>query len=310
MKISMKSLVLAGSLLAGCVRQDATSTDDINKALPTADQVKINLPQSATRSVGDLSSYYLVTRAATNTFNGGAAWVLTLIHTIVQFPVTSVNGDVYTWGPWTGGALDPAEYKLDVTANGDGTFTYTFSGRNKSAGQGAAFEAIVSGTADPRPGELQGNGTFLLDLDASKRVDPIDNATNKGKITADYDLAARTLALHIVSTNDDGSPVDATYDYSSDASGGGNMTFDILGNAGGTALLEDMTVRSRWLADGSGRGDARVTGGDLGTEAAIASQCWGTDFRETYYTDNVSFLPTEGDAASCAFATADLPPAR
>ncbi|MFT3696086.1 MAG: hypothetical protein QM831_23310 [Kofleriaceae bacterium] len=306
----IKSLVLAGSLLAGCVRTDTAPSDDINAALPTAEQVKINLPQTATRSVGDLSSYYVVTRAATNTFNGGAAWVLTLIHTVVQFPVTSVSGNVYTWGPWTGDALDPAEYKLDVTDNGDGTYTYQFSGRNKTAGNGAAFESIISGTADPRAGELQGNGTFLLDLDASKRVDPIDNATNKGQITASYDLSARTLALHIVSTNDDGSPVDATYNYQSDTSGGGNMTFDILGNAGGTALLEDMTVRSRWMSDGSGRGDARVTGGDLGSEAAIASQCWGTDFRETYYTDNVNFLPTEGDPASCAFATADLPAPR
>ena len=33
-----------------------------------------------------------------------------LIHAIVQYPVTSTNGNVYTWGPWSE-ALDPAEYR-------------------------------------------------------------------------------------------------------------------------------------------------------------------------------------------------------
>jgi len=36
----------------------------------------------------------------TLTFNGGSAWVLILLHAIVEYPVTSVNGNVYTWGPW------------------------------------------------------------------------------------------------------------------------------------------------------------------------------------------------------------------
>jgi len=107
----------------GCVRKDAAPTDEINKAIPTADQVSIKLPAQA-RTVGQLANYYVVTRDVTRTFNGGSGWVLVLLHTIVQYPVTSVHGDTYTWGPWSD-ALDPAEYKLDVTANLDGTFDYT-----------------------------------------------------------------------------------------------------------------------------------------------------------------------------------------
>jgi hypothetical protein len=70
------------------------------------------------------------------------------------------------------------------------------------------------------------------------------------------------------------------------------MTFDVTANVGGTALNEDVTMRSRWLADGEGRGDFRIAGGDLGTQQAIGSQCWNNLFRETYYTDNAGFLPT------------------
>ena len=86
------------------------------------------------------------------------------------------------------------------------------------------------------------------------------------------------------------------------------MLFDILGDAGGGPALEQVTLRSRWEANGSGRADARVAGGDLGATQAIASECWGTSFQRTFYTDNASFAPTEGDPATCAFATADLPP--
>ena len=42
---------------------------------------------------------------------------------------------------------------------------------------------------------------------------------------------------------------------------------------------------------------------------AIASECWDGQFRRTFYTDNVNFAPAEGTVASCAFGTADLPPA-
>ena len=56
----MKSLLAAScvmTLAAGCVRQDATPTSEIDKALPTSAQVKINLPQSGqTRTIGALAT--------------------------------------------------------------------------------------------------------------------------------------------------------------------------------------------------------------------------------------------------------------
>src|SRR6185312_5269140 len=173
----------------------------------------------------------------------------------------------------------------------------------------AAFEAVISGHADPRPGDLQGNGEFLIDFDASKRVNPVDTGDAHGQVDVNYNLATRHLDLHIMSTDANNQPVSADYAYDEDASGGGNMTFDVTANVGGTALNEDVTMRSRWLADGEGRGDFRIAGGDLGSQQAIGSQCWSQLFRETYYTDNANFMPTEGDPASCAYTTADLPPA-
>jgi hypothetical protein len=239
-------------------------------------------------------------------FNGGSAWVLVLIHTIVQFPVTSVSGDTYTWGPWSG-ALDPAEYKLEVHDVGDGTYTYQLSGRNKTT-PGSDFEVVIDGSADPRPGELLGNGRFLVDLDASKRVNPIDATPNdRGQIDVAYDLAARHLDLGIMSTDAEGQPVLADYSYNRALDGGGDMVFDVEGDAGGTTLNEKITLRSRWQPDGAGRADARLAGGDL-ADGATAAECWDTTFRRVYYADSVNFAPTEGDVSACAYGTADLPP--
>jgi hypothetical protein len=260
------------------------------------------------KTVGQLANWYVATRDVTRTFNGGSAWVLTTVHAIIEFPVTSVNGNTYTWGPWSGSALDPANYKLDVTAVGDGTYTYQLSGQSKTVAN-AQFEVVIDGTADPRAGELQGKGEFLIDFDASRRVNPIDAGDAKGTVDATYDLATKHLDLVIATTDANGQPVSADYAYDEQADGGGSMLFDFTSNQGGGPALEEGTLRSRWLADGSGRADARETGGDLGSAEAVASECWGTSFQRTYYTDNVSFAPTEGDVGTCAFATADLPAA-
>src|SRR5262249_10525820 len=147
------------------------------RAIPTNNQVKINLPQSAAKSLTDVATYYKATRDVTRTFNGSTAWVLIMIHSIVQLPATTVKGNVYTWGPGTE-TLDPAAYKLDVTANADGTYDYQLSGRSKTAAN-AQFEVIIDGHADSRPGEGLGNGNFLLDFDAGRRVNPIDSGDAK-----------------------------------------------------------------------------------------------------------------------------------
>jgi len=311
----MMSNLLSKSLLAttlvslaavGCVPQDEAPNDEIQRAIPTAEQVTIKLPANQNRMLGDIADYYKVTRDVTRTLNGGSAWVLILIHAIVQYPVTTINGNVYTWGPWSD-TLDPAEYKLDVTDNGDGTYDYLLSGRNKTVA-GSQFEVVIDGHADTTPGENLGNGDFKIDFDAGKRVNPVDSGDAKGTVTVNYDLAARHLDLLAQAPDANGNPAMFEYAYNETLAGGGDMVFNVTADGGGTALPENIVIRSRWQADGAGRGDARLAGGDLGTAQAIASECWSSLFRRTYYTDSVNWLPTEGSVADCAFGTADLPP--
>jgi hypothetical protein len=305
MKTLLAASCIAG-LAIGCIK-DPTPPELIN-AIPTKDQVSIKLPQNQAReapTIGQVADMYKLTRGVTTMFNGGTAWVLILVHTIVQYPVTSVNGKVYTWGPWHGDALDPGIYKLDVTANADGTYHYVLSGHNR-ADATATFLPLIDGLADPRPGENRGKGSFLLDFDAGRTVDPVANASNKGKIDVHYDLAAAHIDLTVMSTDAQGHPVNATYAYQASVDGGGNMTFSIVDNFG-SAQQASIAIRSRWTGAGAGRGDAKITGGSLGTQQAIASECWDMLFQRVFYTDNMNLQATEGNAASCAFTSAQLP---
>ncbi|HEY4242056.1 MAG TPA: hypothetical protein VGM88_19685 [Kofleriaceae bacterium] len=297
----MKTLLAAAASLAlgGClINQDAPS--DLDRAIPTSDQVSIKLPSAEARTIGDLATYYVATRDVTRTFNGSTGWVLVLLHTIVSYPVTTHTGDTYEWGPWSD-ALDPSEYKLDVVDNHDGTYSYDLAGRDKTTA-GSQFEDVITGVAS-----TSGQGSFTLDFDAGRRVNPIDSGDATGSVDVSYDLAAKTLDLGISTTNAAGAPVEADYQYAEDSTGGGDMTFDVDQDQGGGPALEHSTLRSRWESTGAGRSDARVEGGDLGATQITASECWDTLFRRTFYTDSASFAPTEGAESDCAFTSSDLP---
>ena len=303
---------LSSSLLAtsACVPLAGSDSAAAN-AIPTADQAKINLPDNEPRTIGQLAQWYVVTRDATIMLNGGSAWVLTLVHTIVEFPVTSKSGNVDAWGPWSSDALDPAQYKLNVTANSDGSYDWNLDGRPKTSAD-ATFVTIINGHSIPSDPIGQGNGNFTIDFDAAKVVDPIDNAnSNGGTITADYDLAARTLAITAETTRDDNGtevPVTMDYDYAANVDGSGKMTLGFHGDVDGNGASEDAAIRSRWLATGAGRADLLLTNGDL-PAPATASECWNSNFGRTYYSDSVNYQPTEGDPTACVFADQDLPPA-
>jgi hypothetical protein len=309
MSITTKLLATAATLsLTACIPKDDTS--GIDKAIPTADQVSIKLPTGQARTIGELADWYVSTRNITTTFNGGSAWVLILLHTIVAFPETSEAGNVHTWGPFTD-ALNPAEYRLDVTDNGDGTYHYALSGHNKADASGN-FTAVISGDADTRAGELQGSGHFLLDFDAGKKVNPIDaDPKAHGTVGVTYDLAQRHLDLDINSTDDAGKPVAATYAYNEAADGGGDMVFELDADLGDTPAPEHAVIRSRWLANGSGRADVGVFDGDAGA-GVEGSQCWDTMFKSVFEAavagnaEAFGFVAA-GNESACAFTSADFP---
>jgi hypothetical protein len=300
---------LAAATLVACI-QPKDDPHPVARALPTAEQVQVKLPDRQPRTLGEIAPWYMVTRDVTRTLNGGTAWVLILVHTIVQFPPTSAQGDTYTWGPWSD-ALDPAEYKLEVTELVDGSYDWALSGRSKTD-PGASFEVVIAGNAVPSEPEGRGHGDFTIDFDAGARVNPIDSNGERGVVTINYDLTARHLDLAISTVEDRGgvqTPVDYDYSYDEAADRSGNMVFAVYADTEDEGPnAENVTLRSRWQADGAGRSDIEAENGDLGVDFATASQCWNTNFR-TVYSEFVFAGQTasEGAESDCVYATASMP---
>jgi len=304
-------LISATALAIGCV-QDPGATVDM--AIPRAQDMRVNLPENdgaMQAAVGEISEYYALTRGITLTFNAGAGFVLVLVHAIVQHPATTVEGTTYTWGPYSE-PLAPAEWRLVVTDNLDGSYDWSLDGRSKI--DGGDFVSAISGLAVEGANPYRGSGDFSLDFDALKALDPIAFVgSNGGTVAVVYDLENRdgtqaSLQMHIDAPNEAGEPIVADYLYAEneDRSGDFQFSLPVDVNEDGSAM-ENVVLRSRWLADGSGRGDARVSGGDAGADIIEASQCWDTSFRTVYEVSTHDFWPESGDAGQCAFAEADLP---
>lgn len=307
MKMTIGSLIASAALgvsLGGCIQQES-GPHAIAQALPTADDVKIDLPDSAASrafAIGEIAPWYVATRDVTLTLNGGTAYVLILVHAVVLFPPTSHEGDTYVWGPHHE-ALDPAEWRLTVTELADGTYDWKLDGHSLTS-PSQPFETLIAGNANG-----DGTGNFTLDFDAAERVNPIDN-DGKGVVAVDYDVPKRKLDMTIDSVEDVNgtqTPVHFDYAYAEGSDRSGDMVFTILADTDdpGTAK-EEATLRSRWLSTGAGRADIRLRNGDLQAEVT-ASECWNTMFRRTFYSDSANWLPTEGSSDACAYATSDLP---
>lgn len=308
------ALSITVSLFAiGCVQPTG---DAVSDALPLAEDVQVKLPENAGEqqaALGEISEYYAMTRGITREFNAGAGFVLVLVHAIVQMPPTTVDGNTYTWGPGSG-PLDPADYRLVVTDNLNGTYNWSLDGKSK-LDPNAEFLTAVSGVAVEGDDPHRGSGEFTLDFNAMKEIDPIEHTgSGGGTVNVVYDLENRdgtqaSLEMHIDGIGDEGTPVVADYLYAENADRSGDFQFSLAADTGNDgSALENIVLRSRWLADGSGRGDARVSGGDAGDQVIEASQCWSTSFRTVYETStHEEILPTSGDVGECAFSDQDLP---
>ncbi len=312
--------VMAGMLVAsGCKPQSA---DEARRALPVASALSIKLPGTAAAAgpsahggvgasseavLGQTAEFYNFTRGVTGVLNGGSAIVLILVHQITRYPVTSVEGDTYIWGPWNGDGLQPSQYRLTVTGDGLGNFTWSLEGRHKADGASAPYLSVVNGVATPGATEGHGSGTFSMNFDNAEILDPAGNDA-KGTIDVTYDLESspRTIVIDHSEPAEVGTGTDSFhYEYAENVDGSGDFQFALHDNVDhDTSSLEDATVRTRWLADGEGRSDIRLSGGDFGTLQVSGSECWDTSYGRVYWSDSVGFQPTEGDPAACAFSSA------
>ncbi len=293
--------------LGGCFQ--TTSMSDV---LPD-ERIQVNLPMDEGTAKGlakdeiEWSTWYLFTAATTQNINSMIATVLFWVDTVTtNYRPTYVDRDTNQaeWGPWST-ALDPVETLLwvsyDPTAD---THGWGFDQWPRGDVRDSASTVIV-GEVDPGATREISSGRFEIDYTTIHELDPTETAT--GLFEVEYDIHEAGVTATAAFTEFGEDALNATYAYDQTFEGGGMMDLIVTGDVNpesDTGLEEDWFTRSRWQADGSGRADIRVTGGDLGSTVATISECWSSSFEQVWYSESLTGFEL-GDQGLCAFTDAD-----
>jgi hypothetical protein len=322
-------IVLALAFLGGCALDQNDDVDQFRQAVPSADAVAVDGPDTTGASsrraasgargalaeapAGNAPAYwYTFSRDVRDGVNAVTAVILVTVSSVVHTEPSSVSEDQAEWGPYEGDALDPVAWKLTVTRIGDHHYRYVVAGRRK-ADQGGTFLTVLSGDGYDRQSESHGDGSFTLDLDAEKRLDPGRHADDSGTVTIEHDLPRdigrrvdalpRFISATVASNT--GETLGITSMANSDHTGSLSVTAFVDIDDVKDGVNEDVAVESRWRETGAGRSDITIAGGSLPAEIPVveATECWGEDFGRVYYDDSLDSpdSPTVGDEALCAY---------
>jgi hypothetical protein len=315
------SLVLASALVA-CHPKDEGSEfatgvprqSTVAMQVPGSDSKALEVEGSTHALLGQLSEWYVTTRAVSATVNGAALAVGALVRLVTDYPPTQVEVDSAVWGPWQG-PLDPIEWKVTVTRVAPHQYQYKFEGRDKHDPT-AAFVTVLSGAHTPgldaAGNEMEGfgSGSFTLDWNARATLPGPDG--NVGTASYTYDHVGPATVVNIqakfVQVRDNDHPdrlADVDYLYMQNPGADGSMDFlysvpASAADAGGVGK-----VKSRWLWSGAGRSDVSVTPTNLALTYTV-SECWNERYLSVYKSVPLSTLATDnyGSEADCAFTTA------
>jgi hypothetical protein len=317
---------------SGCTFDLADEGSEYREAVPEASSVAVPgpgdtngtqrtaavAPERGLMGTGDPATnyafWYGFTRNVRDGVNQVTAGVLGSVWYLVNTRPTSVSNGTATWGPYTD-ALEPVTWRFRVTRVGPKHYEYVLDGRPKTSESDADYRVVLKGDGWGRLSEHHGDGTFMLDLDAAKALDPMEHPNDSGVVTIVHDLprdiTSNAFALPRTITADlrpSATPEWLTITSTANQDGTGRLDIDgyVDTDASHATLIEDVGVVSRWRADGAGRADIVLSGGDVPASygSITASECWGTDFTRVYYSDSASFAPTEGSATACAYDAA------
>jgi hypothetical protein len=262
---------------------------------------------------GPYAKWYGFTRAVRGGVNLVTAAVLGSAWAIAHTEPTRVQDGEATWGPYTD-ALEPVTYRFRVTRVGQGEYDYVLEGRPKASRSDADYLTVLMGHGFGKRHAQHGEGDFTIDLSAARTLDPFAHENDSGTVHIvhhlPHDLGDGALPRSIVAevTPDPAiNPESFSVTSNANVDGTGSLHVVALADVDDTKLtqLEDIAVDSRWRADGAGRADIVIAGGDIpadpGTVSAV--ECWRADFVRSYYVDSIGFAASEGEASACVYDT-------
>src|SRR5439155_18800858 len=123
-------------------------------------------------------------------------------------------------------------YKLVVTKNADGTFSYSLDAKGKTLDD-SAYVAVLSGTHKVTGKDL-GSGTLLIDWNAMQKLPEHDGTVGTANVTYSHETASADgtiqVAFRQVKDASSGQLIDADYGYLAHPANGGNFEFKFTKN--------------------------------------------------------------------------------
>lgn len=320
---------LSLGVMSGCTLEKKDDAGEFREAVPQSQSIALSGPDASssgstaaagpsqrTLATGPSTPYakwYGFTRDMRDGVNAITGAVLGSVWLVVQTTPTSVSADSATWGPWDDDQLSPARYRIRVTRVALDEYDYVFEGHNRASTVDTDYQTVLTGHGYGKPHAKHGQGTFTIDLDVAKALDPYKHQgkDDSGKVTVTHVLPhefsesfgalPRTITAAVTPAGEAHYTVESQ--ANTDHTGAIHVDAHVDIDERKNTKLEDVVIDSRWAASGAGRANIAIAGGDLPATIPIvnAVECWGTDFMQSYYTDSVSFAPTTGDVNACVY---------
>ncbi len=328
------SLALLVALGSGCVLEPKEDAGKFREAIPRAEAVQVSGPESTQSSntasydglagvkadepwaQGPWSHWYGFTRHVRSGVNKLTGAVLGSVWLIVHTKPTTLTDDEAIWGPYTD-ALEPVTYRLRVTEVAADTYEYRLEGRPKASTDDGDYVAVLSGKGFGRDHSSHGDGSFTIDIDAMRQLDPFAvDPKDTGKVIITHDLPSTIttdLFVGARSVKAEALPSHTAERWTAlsktEEDGSGTLQVDALTDVDdlpGTEL-ETVAVYSMWLPSGAGRADISIMEGDVPADlgSVHVTECWSDVFQTVYvgYSDNVTWATAEGSADACVQKT-------
>lgn len=294
------ALLGALALSAACGGNYSNEDVDFQLALPESDDLTVKLPQALV--VAGAAEYYLATREVVVRANAFVIAVTRLVDTIRAFPPSERQGNLRSWGPFPHERDPSFELRLVVTRDDQNSAALVFDYRIEFRRVGASslgWKPLIVGEFTPTGGTRLGSGAIHLVLvEARGQGYPVADFNELEDLQIDYQrrVAPFTTTMKLRNVAGAMNP-GATYTYAEDVDRAGEMTFVL--QVRDTPLVPAVELRTRWLATGAGRGDARVPEGLPAVTSLRGIDCWGPDTRPTYVRRDWE-RREEGNVSTCA----------
>lgn len=329
--IAPARLAVAVVLAAATACNEPFSNEDIRflKALPSADQVELDVPGARTSTAGlspaqadaeTPADYYLSARQTSNELDGITGFVLRLVEAVQSYPPTA-RDDVAmerVWGPFPGDqgvehlmtirrvetATIVRSTSTSTAAEVDAYFTYALVARR--AGTDDDWIPYFAGISAQTEDLETGMGAIYLAFESVHALTGKPEPRGLAFVGYDNRFGQRTVELGYDRDVDPAHPFarpEAAYRYEEATSGLKTFIFAFRQNI--PELVPDtgdetFIIAARWLPDRRGRADAFATEGDLAGRELFATECWDGNFVRTFLFGNVPGLQLFGRLEACA----------